>query len=331
MGNLLPLPAIVGPTAVGKTAVSFPVAEALPAEILSCDSRQVYRGMDIGTAKPTAAERARITHHGLDLADPHDPFTAADFGKAARKAVAFCFERAVWPLVVGGSGLYLRALAEGLFPGPPSDPDLRAGLRAEAEAQGRSALHARLAAVDPEAAESIHPHDLVRIVRALEVYELTGEPISFMQRRAAEMPGPFRLVAVGLVRPRAALAERITARVEAMIDAGLAEEVSSLLEAGYGPELPALQGIGYRQMAEHLAGTCTIEEAQADIMRETRRYAKRQMTWFRKLPGIEWVEASDDVEADASAVLTSLRRRLPPLPSTGWARIIQAAVTTGGG
>ena len=262
MGNLLPLPAIVGPTAVGKTAVSFPVAEALPAEILSCDSRQVYRGMDIATAKPTAAERARITHHGLDLADPHDPFTAADFGKAARKAAAFCFERAVWPLVVGGSGLYLRALAEGLFPGPPSDPDLRAGLRAEAEAQGRPALHARLAAVDPEAAEAIHPHDLVRIVRALEVYE---------------------------------------------------------------------QGIGYRQMAEHLAGTCTMEEAQADIMRETRRYAKRQMTWFRKLPGIEWVEASDDVEADASAVLTSLRRRLPPLPSSGWARIIQAAVTTGGG
>ncbi len=331
MGNLLPLPAIVGPTAVGKTAVSLPVAEALPAEILSCDSRQVYRGMDIGTAKPTAADRTRITHHGLDLANPHDHFTAADFGKAARKAAAFCFERAVWPLVVGGSGFYLRALAEGLFPGPPSDPDLRAGLRAEAEAKGRPALHARLAAVDPEAAESIHPHDLVRIVRALEVYVLTGEPISSMQRRAAETPGPFRLVAVGLVRPRAALAERITARVEAMIDAGVAEEVSSLLEAGYGPELPALQGIGYRQMAEHLAGTCTIEEAQADITRETRRYAKRQMTWFRKLPGIEWVEASDDVEADASAVLNSLRRRLPPLPSPGWARIIQEAVTTGGG
>jgi len=331
VGNLLPLPAIVGPTAVGKTAVSLPVAEALPAEILSCDSRQVYRGMDIGTAKPTAADRTRITHHGLDLANPHDHFTAADFGKAARKAAAFCFERAVWPLVVGGSGFYLRALAEGLFPGPPSDPDLRAGLRAEAEAKGRPALHARLAAVDPEAAESIHPNDLVRIVRALEVYELTGEPISCMQRRAAETPGPFRLVAVGLVRPRAALAERITARVEAMIDAGVADEVSSLLEAGYGPELPALQGIGYRQMAEHLAGTCTMEEAQADIMRATRRYAKRQMTWFRKLPGIEWVEASDDVEADASAVLTSLRRRLPPLPFSGWARIIQAAVTTGGG
>lgn len=331
MGNLLPLPAIVGPTAVGKTAVSLPVAEALPAEILSCDSRQVYRGMDIGTAKPTAADRTRITHHGLDLANPHDHFTAADFGKAARKAATFCFERAVWPFVVGGSGLYLRALAEGLFPGPPSDPDLRAGLRAEAEAKGRPALHARLAAVDPEAAESIHPHDLVRIVRALEVYVLTGEPISSMQRRAAETPGPFRLVAVGLVRPRAALAERITARVEAMIDAGVAEEVSSLLEAGYGLELPALQGIGYRQIAEHLAGVCTMEEAQADIMRETRRYAKRQMTWFRKLPGIEWVEASDDVEADASAVLNSLRRRLPPLPSPGWARIIQEAVTTGGG
>lgn len=331
MGERLALPAIVGPTAVGKTAVSLRVAEALGAEIINCDSRQVYRGMDVGTAKPTAAERALVPHHGLDLVEPDEPFTAADYGRAARRSVAECFERGVWPLVVGGSGLYLRALDEGLFPGPPADPALRERLRAEAEKQGPPALHARLSAVDPEAAGAIHPHDLVRIVRALEVYELTGEPISSLQRRAASAPALFLLVAVGLARPPQKLAERIAERVEAMLAAGLEEEVRALLAAGLDPSSPSLQGIGYRQMVEHVEGARSLEEVRGAVVRETRRYAKRQMTWFRKLPGIEWVEAGDDVEADAARVVDVLRRRLPPLPSPEAARImLQTTATTGG-
>lgn len=329
MEERLALPAIVGPTAAGKTAVSLSVAETLGAEIVNCDSRQVYRGMDVGTAKPTASERARIPHRGLDLVEPAEPFTAADYGRAARRSVAACFERGVWPLVVGGSGLYLRALDEGLFPGPPADKALRDRLRAEAESLGSPALHARLAEVDPEAAHAIHPHDQVRIVRALEVFEQTGEPISRLQRQAP--PGPFRLVAVGLARPPQALAGRISSRVEAMLAAGLEEEVRALLAAGLDPSTPALQGIGYRQMVEHVEGACSLEEAKEAIVRETRRYAKRQMTWFRKLSGIEWVEAGDEVEADAAKVLAAFRRRLPPLPSPEAARIIRRTTATAGG
>jgi tRNA dimethylallyltransferase len=229
---------------------------------------------------------------------------------------------------VGGSGLYLRALGEGLFPGPPADQLLRARLRAEAESRGSTALHARLASVDPEAAGAIHPNDLVRIVRALEVFELTGEPMSGLQRQAP--PGPFRLVAVGLSRPPEALAGRIASRVEAMIDGGMEGEVRTLLAAGLDASGPALQGIGYRQMVERVVEGRSLEEVQEAIVRETRRYAKRQMTWFRKLPGIEWVEAGDDVEADAARVLDALRRRLPPLPSPEAARIIRQATATAG-
>lgn len=331
MGEMKPLPAILGPTAVGKTAVSLPVAERLPAEIVNCDSRQVYRSMEVGTAKPTREERARVAHHCLDLAEPSHVFTAADYGEAARRAALSCFERGLWPLVVGGSGLYLRALEEGLFPGPPADAGLRARLKSEAEARGREHLHERLKEVDPEAARSIHPQDLIRLIRALEVYELTGEPISALQREGRREPEMFRLVGVVLWSPASALAERIERRVEAMIEGGLVEEVASLLASGCSPEMPAMQGIGYREMARHLSGGCSLEEAAAEVAKETRRYAKRQMTWFRKLAGVEWIEATGDAETDAEAVLASLAERLPPLASLGRSRPIRPRVTAGGG
>jgi tRNA dimethylallyltransferase len=316
---------------VGKTAVSLPVAEGLPAEIVNCDARQVYRGMDIGTAKPTAEERARVPHHCLDLVEPTVRFTAADYGREARRAVARCFERGLWALVVGGSGLYLRALVEGLFPGPAANGAIRERLRQEASREGSHVLHARLREVDPQAASSIHPNDLVRLIRALEVYEITGEPISRLQRQAASGPGLFRPVVVGLKRSAQELSDRIARRVEAMVAEGLAEEVRALRLKGLGPEHPAMQGIGYRQVAEYLDGALSLEEAVSSIVRETRKYAKRQMTWFRRLEGIEWIELTDDVEADARRVLDSLKRRLPTLPSPQWARIIQATISPAGG
>lgn len=327
------LPAILGPTASGKTSVSLCVAEGLGAEIINCDSRQVYRRMDIGTAKPTAAERARVAHHCLDLAEPDHPLSAADFGRIARQAVAGCLERGLWPLVVGGSGLYLRALVSGLFPGPSADREVRGRLKAEAEALGREALYRRLKEVDPEAAETIHPNDLVRLVRALEVFELTGEPISRLQKRDSGKPETFRLVAAGLYWPSDKLARRIRARVRVMIETGLADEVRSLLEGGLAEDLPSMQGIGYRQMVDYLAGDSALEEAEEAVVKETRRYAKRQMTWFRKVPEVEWLEATGDAEADADSVLASLRRRLPRLPPPGSARIIraEAAAASGGG
>jgi tRNA dimethylallyltransferase len=309
------------------------VAEGLSAEIINCDSRQVYRRMDIGTAKPTSSERARVAHHCLDLVEPDQSFNAADFGRFAREAVASCLERGLWPLVVGGSGLYLRAMVNGLFPGPSADLEIRTRLKAEAEALGREALHKRLSQVDPEASEAIHPHDLVRLVRALEVFELTGEPISGLQKRDAERPKTFRLVAVGLSWPSEELAQRIRVRVRAMLEMGLAEEARSLLEEGLLQEIPSMQGIGYRQMGDYLAGDSTLEEAEAAIIKETRLYAKRQMTWFRKLQEIEWLKATDEVEADVASALASLRRRLPPLPSPRWASIIrtEVAAASGGG
>lgn len=332
MLETVPLPAILGPTGVGKTAVSLPVAEALPAEIINCDSRQIYLGMDIGTAKPTRPQRSRVPHHCLDLAEPSERLTAADYGRAALSAVADCFERGVWPLVVGGSGLYLRALAEGLFPAPAADRGLRRRLIAEAAERGRAALHGRLSEVDEKAARSIHPNDLVRIVRALEVFELTGQPISSLQKKDSTKPRPLGLIAVGLVRSRGEVASRIAERVEEMVAEGLEEEVRKLREAGYGEDLPAMQGIGYREMGSHLSGGMSLDETKEAIAKETRRYAKRQMTWFRKLEGLEWIEASGDVSADSEAVLSSLRRRLPALPSKGWARIIRPQVaSTGGG
>lgn len=309
-----PLVAIVGPTAVGKTALSIVVAQQLDGEIVSADSRQIYRGMDIGTDKPTPEQRQLVPHHLLDVVDPDQVFTLAQYQRAAYDAIADIHRRSRLPLLVGGTGLYVRAVWEGLnIPEVPPDPALRSELEAFAAAEGAQALHARLAALDPDAARRIDPRNVRRVVRALEVTLLTGVPISRLQQAS---PPPFRVLRVGLTRPRPALYARIDRRVDAMIEAGLVEEVRRLLEAGYSPSLPALTGLGYRQISQYLRGELSLAEAVAAIKQQTRRFVRQQYSWFRlDDPRIRWfdleVVAADDVVEAIRAWLTATQRRPP--------------------
>jgi tRNA dimethylallyltransferase len=272
--------AVLGPTASGKSALGLALAGRLGGEILCCDSMQVYRGMDVGTAKPTAAERAVVPHHLLDLVDPGEPFHAARWADAARAVLPAIRGRRRLPIIVGGTGLYFRALTRGLFEAPPSDPAIRARHEAEAQALGVPALHRRLAAVDPEAAAAILPGDLLRISRALEVFEQTGAPISAL-RRQAPPPEPLALFTVVLDPPLGELRGQIARRVEAMMAAGFLDEVRRLRAAGFG-QTRALEAIGYRQLGQHLDGALSLEEARLAIERVTVGYARRQRTWFRK-------------------------------------------------
>ena len=292
---------ILGPTAVGKTAVGLRVAEQIGGEIISADSAAVYRGMDIGTAKPTAEERARVRFHLIDVADPDEPFTAAKFRELALEAIRDIQARGKRVLIVGGTGLYLRVLLHGfsLAP-PPRDPTIRKRLQQEAREQGLPALYARLQQVDPQAAARIHPNDAVRIIRALEVYEMTGKPVSEWQHRAdSELPA----LKLGLTMPRPLLYRRINARVDQMMAQGFLQEVQNLLSKGYNRDLPALKGLGYRHLIAYLTGEMGLEEAVALWKRDTRRFAKRQMTWFRREPGILWLDASDGVDATAQRIV----------------------------
>ena len=286
-----PLLVIVGPTGVGKTAVAVRVAAALPLEAINADSRQVYRGMDIGTGKPTREEQALLAHHLLDVVSPDERYHAARFRSEAIDAIGRIRARGNLPCVVGGTGLYVRALLKGLHPAPPADPVLRAELGAYAALHGTVALHARLAALDPEAARVLHPHDQVRIVRAIEV-RASGPP-------ARDAAGPadwrariagWRFVMVGLRRERALLNATIADRARAMVARGMMEEVKRLLAAGYDESLGAMGGIGYRQFAAVVRGRMSAERALALMIRDTCRYAKRQMTWFARDPDVEWID-----------------------------------------
>jgi len=281
--------ALVGPTGTGKTALSLALAQRLGAEIVNCDSRQVYRGLDIGSAKPTAAERAAAPHHLFDLVEPDEPFDAARYAVLARAALAAIAARGRPALVVGGTGLYLKALRFGLFAGPRRDQALRARLAAEEEA-APGALHARLAAVDRAAAARLHANDRLRLIRALEVLELTGRPLSAWQAEHGFADAlPMRVV--GLRLDRAALYARLDARCSAMLAAGLPDEIRALRARGYGPDLPALRSIGYRELGAHLDGACDLPTALAAMQRATRNLAKRQLTWFRADATVEWVDA----------------------------------------
>ena len=284
--------ALVGPTGSGKTAASVALAGEGDAEIVNCDSRQIYRGLDIGSAKPTAAERAGVPHHLFDVVDPDQSYDAARYAAAARSAIAEITGRGRRVVVVGGTGLYLRALRFGLFAGPPADPALRARLTAEDEAVPGS-LHARLAQLDPDSAVRLHPNDRLRVIRALEVLEGTGRPLSAWHgaHRFAGDELPMRVV--GLQVARADLYARLDARCAAMLDAGLLDEVRGLV-ARYDPTRPALQSIGYRQVAAHLRGECDLPAALEAMRRATRQFAKRQTTWFRAEPGIAWIDADRD-------------------------------------
>ena len=307
-----PLLVIVGPTGVGKTAVAVRLAAALPLEAVNADSRQVYRGMDIGTGKPTVGERAMLPHHLIDVVNPDERYHAARFRVEALRALAEIRARGRLPVVVGGTGLYVRSLLKGLEPAPPADPALRGELERYARAHGAAALHGRLAALDPEAAQRLHPNDRVRIVRAIEILTRHGtrdpgaEAIADWRRGVTA----WHLLMVGLRQSREALRRRLAERARGMVARGMMEEVRRLLEAGYDESLPAMGGIGYGQFAAVVRGRLTGEEALRLMIRDTVRYAKRQMTWFARDPEIRWidVDAAGGVDGAAESILKLITR-----------------------
>lgn len=287
----IPIIAFVGPTAVGKTEISIQLAERLGGEIVSADSRLFYRGMDIGTAKPTPEERSRVPHHLIDVADPRETWSLALFQRAAAEAIAGIHARGRIPFLVGGTGQYIHAVTRGWTPPVIApDPGLRAELEARAETEGYQGLYEELQKLDPAAAEKIDPRNLRRTVRALEVVRLTGRKFS-EQRGQAD--GPYRLLTIGLTRPRTELYARVDSRIESMFAAGLLEEVQHLLAAGVSPDLPAMTSIGYRECVSVLRGRMTVEEAKVQMRRATRIFVRRQANWFKlDNPSIHWFDAT---------------------------------------
>jgi tRNA dimethylallyltransferase len=298
-----PLVAVVGPTASGKSALALRLARARSGEIVSCDSLQLYRGLDIGSAKPSREERAEVRHHLVDVADPDEAFSAASYARLAREALADIAARGRLAIVAGGTGLYLRALLQGLFEGPSRDERLRGRLDALAARFGDARLHRRLARVDPEAAARIPPRDRVRVVRALEVYHLTGQPISEGQRGGAEPLRGFRALVVGLDPGPVALRGAVEKRTREMLARGLVEETRGLV-GRHGALLRPLQSIGYRQAVAVVQGAMTAAEAEASIVTATMRFAKRQRTWFRhQQPDVVWFAGADEALAAATTWL----------------------------
>jgi tRNA dimethylallyltransferase len=287
---------IVGPTAAGKTALSIDLAEAVGGEIVSADSRQIYRGMDIGTAKVTAEERARVPHHLLDVVTPDQVLSLAEYQALAYAAIADIQARGRLPFLVGGTGQYIQAVVEGWsIPAVAPHPELRAELETKVSAEGPEALHDWLAALDPVAAARIDHRNVRRVIRALEVCLVTGQRITELQRKC---PPPFDILQIGVTRPRPALYERIDARVDRMIEAGLVDEVRRLAAAGYDWELPAMTGLGYRQIGEYLRAEVTLDEAIARIKKGTRRFVQQQYNWFRLAdPAIRWVDPGETQSA----------------------------------
>jgi len=279
---------VVGPTASGKSALALRLARERSGEVVSCDSLQVYRGLDIGSAKATPQERSAVPHHLIDVVDPGETFSAADYARLARAALEGIRSRGRLPIVAGGTGLYLRALLQGLFAGPPRDTALRERLESMADRFGDPRLHRLLARVDPEAAARIPPGDRVRVVRALEVYRATGRPISEGHRQGAEPLRGYRVLVVGLDPGRDELRRAVEARTRRMLEQGLVEEVRGLLVRGLGPQLRPLQAIGYRQALAVATGALSVADAERAIVADTLRFAKRQRTWFRHQVASRW-------------------------------------------
>ncbi len=308
MKRPLPLLAIVGPTASGKSALAVELAEQLSGEVVACDSTQVYRGFDIGTAKPTTQERRGIPHHLLDLLEPGEIFHAGEYRRLALGVLENLARRGRLPIFTVGTGLYLRALLEGLCEAPARSEDLRERLRRRAEERGHVYLHRVLERLDPAAAGRIAPRDIPKTIRAIEVCLLAGTPISALHRAGQTGLEGYKPVKIGLMPPREALYARIARRTQAMLDAGWIDEVRRLAESGVAPDAKPFDFIGYREWREYLAGELTREQAIERIEQNTRRYAKRQITWFRRETGVHWIEGFGDdpsVAAEALAVVQS--------------------------
>ena len=292
-----PITVLMGPTGGGKTAVGIELARRFGAEIISADSRQIYRYMDIGTATPTADERAAATHHLIDVVDPDVRFSAGEYGRLAREAFHEIAARDVPALVVGGAGLYIKALDGGLFDAPEIPPAVRRRLANEYRSASTAALHGRLGAIDPASAARIHANDRQRIERALEVHDATGATLTSWFEKPDQSRSRSRGTRlIGLHRDRVALYGRIDARVEKMIESGLESEVRALLDRGYGPEAHAMSTFGYAEMLRYIRGELELKDAVSVIQQRSRQYAKRQLTWFRQTRGIEWVTVDEGEE-----------------------------------
>ncbi len=294
---------IVGPTAVGKSGVSEGLAQAFQTDIIVADSKQIYTRLEIGTGKPSSKARARVRRHLIDFVPPDAFFSAGAYQKKASALIAEMEKSGRQVLIEGGTGLYLKAILKGLWEGPPADWSLRRALSTREQVEGAGTLHRLLAEVDPRSSERIHYRDLPKIIRALEVYHLTGLPLSQVHsaHRAAEMPASRALV-IGLRREREDLYRRIEARVDEMIEAGLIEEVAALLAAGLSPDLPSMRSLGYRQILPYLSNACSKAEAISVLKRESRRFAKRQLTWFRADPAVQWIDLNKEETAEETAV-----------------------------
>jgi tRNA dimethylallyltransferase len=287
---------ICGPTGIGKTAVAIDLAKHFNGQIIGADSMQIYKYMDIGTAKPGVEEQTQVIHHMVDIVEPDESFDAARYAERARQKIIELDDRRITPFVVGGTGLYIKALLYGLFDEKVLDPEIRERLKAEADARGIQCLYERLGRQDPETANRLHPNDTYRILRALEVIEATGQAISKHHKKHGFLEQPFTPLKIGLEMDRTRLYERINRRVDAMISAGFLDEVKSLIARGYSADLKTMQSIGYRHMLDFIEGRLSWAECVRTLKRDHRRYAKRQLTWFGADAQIIW-KAPEQVEA----------------------------------
>ncbi|WP_447969585.1 tRNA (adenosine(37)-N6)-dimethylallyltransferase MiaA [Nitrospira sp. M1] len=285
-----PVIALIGPTAIGKSRIAIEVAKALETEILTADSRQVYRGMDIGTDKPTMTERQGVPHQLIDLVNPDEHFNVGEYRDHAASSIKQLHQQGKIPLIAGGTGLYIRALLHGLWSGPAANWDLRKQLDCEAHEKGVAYVHQQLSLVDPELAKRLHPNDYVKVQRGLEVYHALGVPLSEAHHRHGFQEAPYHALIIGLNMERECLYQRIDARVELEIAKGLIQETQQLLDQGFHRELSSMKSLGYRQMAAFIDGDCPYDEAVCTLKRDTRHFAKRQLTWFRKEPNVTWLD-----------------------------------------